>query len=131
MKLREKAYVVPGAAVHWNQKLEAELVVFVRPQEAWIDGADREAILAAIEWRHERNLDKRNEVVGNRGEAGVAHVLLQVRQAVLDREAGAQRMWVPCAVAGVGVEKRARPARNAVAHRAGYGEWPQHGDAVR
>src|SRR5690242_7117486 len=92
VQLDDAADVAPRPAVHRNDRLGADLEVLPGPDDARIDRAGGLAGEAAVQGRREAELDERNEAVEGRRQAHVAHEGLQVLQAVLDGEAGLERV---------------------------------------
>src|SRR5438270_3533615 len=117
MQLGDEADAVSALIIHRKDRLGGELHMLPGPDEAGIDRAGRAAAAGPCR-RREREFDDRRQLRNKRAEAQVAHIVLEIEQAVLDRAAPFDRLGL------------VSPTREGISKRAGNGERPQKFHAV-
>src|SRR5579875_671823 len=106
---------VAGALVHRHQQFDAPLEVMAQPDHPGRDVAGGLAMATAIEAGLHWQFDDRDHVVEGRLDACVLHEVLQIRDAVLQRQAPVQHAWFVVCVGQIqrnrtGERERPQPA---------------------
>src|SRR5271157_669587 len=94
VKLRNRAHVMARSGVRRNQRLEPDLEVGARPDDAGADDTGRKTLLTPVDRRLEVQFHQGDQSVKRRPKTNVQHARLQVRNAVLDGQAGAEHVRV-------------------------------------
>src|SRR5208282_2043454 len=84
--VKNEADVGAAAAVDWNDRFDSQFEIGRFPKNAGVDRAGGEACHAAVFVGRQVEFDEGYHVLEGRREADVLHLLLEVRQAVFDRE---------------------------------------------
>src|SRR5438105_2007054 len=111
VQLRDPSDAAARSAVHRNDSFRRNLNITAGPDEARVDRA-RRPVRTAVERRRKREFDNGNEAIERLAPSGALHVRVQIRNAVLDREAPLQhvRMTLDVDVAFI-VDRRGAGAR--------------------